>query len=167
MNAPSPVREPLWRRWVVNPITTQLSQGTEPRKIALAIAFGITIGVFPLLGTPTLVALAIGIPLKLNQPALHVFRELTYPLHLATILLFIRGGGSLFGVPHTPLSLTMMVQRFGADPSQFMRDFGMLGLYAVILWALIAPFAIALLYYGSLPLVVRLSNQLARLRHAA
>ena len=60
-------RESLWRRWVVKPVMAQLSQGITPAKIAQAIAFGVTIGVFPLLGTPTLLSLAIGVPMKLNS----------------------------------------------------------------------------------------------------
>ncbi|MDB6140834.1 MAG: hypothetical protein JWO94_3906 [Verrucomicrobiaceae bacterium] len=166
MSEPVPPHESWWRRWVLKPIVTQLSQGTEPRKVAQAIAFGVTLGLFPLLGLPTLVSLAVGIPLKLNQPVLQVFRELTYPLQLSTILLFIRAGESLFGVPHTPLSILMMMQRFFANPGVFMKDFGMLGLYAVIVWALIAPFLLALIYFSTRPLIERISKRLALSRHA-
>ena len=162
MTAAPTMHQSLWRRWVVQPIVTQLSQGTEPRMIARAIAWGMTIGVFPLLGTPTLVSIPIGIALKLNQPVLQVFRELAYPLHLATILLFIRAGEALFGVPHTSLSLAMMVQKFGAGPTQFLRDYGMLGLYAVTAWALLAPVLLAVIYGVSLPLVKGISNRLSR-----
>ena len=157
MTDAAPVCKSLWHRWVVKPVATQLAQGTEPRKVAQAVAFGVTIGLFPLLGTPTLIALAAGILLKLNQPVLQVFRELTYPLQLATILLFIRAGEWLFGVPHTSLSIPLLMQRFLASPGQFMRDYGMLGLYAVTAWALLAPLLLALLYYGTLPLVKRLA----------
>lgn len=75
--------ESLWRRWVMKHVIAQLTQGTSPGKVAQAIAFGVTIGLFPLLGTPTLISLAVGILMKLNQPVLQVFRELTYPLQLA------------------------------------------------------------------------------------
>ncbi len=160
-------RESLWRRWVVKPIVTQLSQGLEPRKIALAIAFGVTLGLFPLLGLPTLVSLAVGIPLKLNQPVLQAFRELTFPLQLSTILLFIRGGEWMFGVPHTALSITGMTSQFFVSPAKFMGDFGMLGLYAVIVWALIAPVLLAAIYFPVLPLIQRLSQRLSHARHAS
>jgi hypothetical protein len=43
MSAPAPKRESWWRRWILKPIITQLSQGTQPRKIAQAIAFGVTL----------------------------------------------------------------------------------------------------------------------------
>ncbi|MDB6139486.1 MAG: hypothetical protein JWO94_2558 [Verrucomicrobiaceae bacterium] len=166
MSAQAAQRESLWQRWVVNPVTTQLSQGLEPRKVTLAIAFGVTLGLFPLLGLPTLVSLAVGIPLKLNQPVLQAFRELTYPLQLSTILLFIRGGEWLFHVPHTALSVPGMLHQFFASPARFMSDFGLLGLYAVVVWGLIAPVLLALIYFPVLPLIERLSKRLALARHA-
>lgn len=158
-------RESLWRRWVVKPVVSQLTRGTAPGKIAQAIAFGVTFGLFPLLGTTTLISLAVGVPMKLNQPVLQVFRELTYPLHLASILLFMRAGETLFGAEHVPLSIPMLMERFFASPGQFLTDFGMIGLYAVAVWALIAPLLIGAIYFISKPLVERLSNRLTQQRH--
>jgi uncharacterized protein (DUF2062 family) len=159
--------ESLWRRWVLNPVITQLTQGITAAKIAQAIAFGVTIGVFPLLGTPTLLSLAIGVPLKLNQPVLQVFRELSYPLQLATVLLFMRAGESLFGAEHVPLSIPMLMERFFAAPGQFLADFGMIGLYAVVVWLLIAPILFGVIYFISRPVIERLSQRLPRTRHAS
>lgn len=159
-------RESLWRRWVVNPVIAQLTQGITPGKIAQAIAFGVTIGVFPLLGTTTLLSLAIGIPMKLNQPVLQVFRELSYPLQLATVLLFMRAGESLFGAEHVPLSIPVLMERFFADPGQFLADFGMIGLYAVVVWLLIAPLLLGIIYFISRPIIEHLSQRLTRSRHA-
>lgn len=162
MSDGDPAREPLWRRWVVNPLLHQLSQGTEPHRIALAIAFGITLGFFPVPGTPTLVSLAVGVALRLNQPVLQVFREITYPLHLATMLLFVKAGEKLFGVPHTHLTLKMIFHKFKAAPLQFIHDYGMLEIYAASVWLLLAPLLLALVYYPSLPLVAGLSNRFRR-----
>jgi uncharacterized protein (DUF2062 family) len=160
-------RESLWRRWVVKPVMAQLTQGASPSKIAQAIAFGATTGVFPLLGTTTLVSLAVGIPLKLNQPVMQVFRELVYPVHLATVLVFMRAGETLFGAEHVPLSIPMLMDRFYADPGRFMADFGMIGLYAVVVWLLIAPLLLGAVYFISRPVIERLSQHLPRTRHAS
>lgn len=159
--------ESLWRRWVLNPVLTQLTQGITPAKIAQAIAFGVTIGVFPLLGTPTLLSLVIGVPLKLNQPVLQVFRELSYPLQLATVLLFMRAGETLFGAEHVPLSIPMLMERFFAAPGQFLADFGMLGFYAVVVWLLIAPVLFSAIFFISRPLIERLAQHLPITRHAS
>jgi uncharacterized protein (DUF2062 family) len=159
-------RESLWRRWVVKPVMEQLTQGTSSSKIAQAIAFGVTTGVFPLLGTTTLVSLAVGIPLKLNQPVMQVFRELVYPVHLATVLVFMRAGETLFGAEHVPLSIPMLIERFFAAPGQFLADFGMIGLYAVVVWLLIAPVLFGVICFISRPIIERLSQRLPRARHA-
>ncbi|MCF7787215.1 MAG: DUF2062 domain-containing protein [Prosthecobacter sp.] len=158
-------RESLWRRWVVKPVVAQLAQGTTPAKIAQAIAFGVTTGVFPLLGTTTVLALAVGFMLKLNQPVLQVFRELTYPLHLASLLLFMRAGESLFGAEHVPLSIPMMMERFFASPGQFMADYGMIGLYGVVVWLLLAPLLLGVVYFISKPLIEKLAKHLKFARH--
>ena len=160
-------RESLWRRWVVKPVIAQLAQGTTPSKIAQAIAFGVTTGVFPLLGTTTVLGLSVGILLKLNQPVLQVFRELAYPLQLATILLFMRAGESLFGAVHVPLSIPMMMERFFANPGQFMTEYGMIGLYGVVVWLLLAPLLIGVVYFISRPLVEKLAKHLRFARHDA
>ena len=161
----APPHESLWRRWVVKPIVMQFSQGVHPRKAAQAAAFGVTLGLFPILGSTTLLTLIVGVPLRLNQPILQVFRELTYPLHLATILLFIKAGESLFGVPHASLSLPRLVEQFTADPQQFLGEFGMRGGYAICAWALIAPLLFALVYFITWPLGNRVAARLARTRY--
>lgn len=160
-------RESLWRRWVVKPVVAQLAQGTTPAKIAQAIAFGVTTGVFPLLGTTTVLSLGVGVVLKLNQPVLQVFRELTYPLHLASILLFMRAGESLFGAEHVPLSIPMMMEQFFASPGKFMAEFGMIGLYGVVVWLLLAPLLIGVVFFVSKPLVEKLAKHLNFSKHDA
>jgi len=160
-------RESLWRRWVVKSVVAQLAQGTTPAKIAQAIAFGVTTGLFPLLGTTTVLALGVGVLLKLNQPVLQVFRELSYPLQLASILLFMRAGESLFGAEHVPLSIPMMMERFFTSPGQFLAEFGMIGLYGVVVWLLLAPLLIGVVFFVSKPLVEKLAKRFNFARHDA
>jgi uncharacterized protein (DUF2062 family) len=140
------LREPWWRRWVVTPVMAQLKQGTSPRQAALAVAVGFTVGLFPLLGTPTLMTLAIGIPLKVNQVIAQIFKEIAYPLHLIAILPFLKAGAWLFGLPAVTLSLTTLKDRFLASPGAFFRDFGLLGLSGVGVWCLVAPVVGGLCY---------------------
>lgn len=157
-------KESIWRRWVVRPVMGQLTQGVEPGRLSMAIAVGVATGLFPLLGTTILLSLAVSLPLRLNQPVLHLFRELVYPLHLASILLFMRAGEILFGVPHVPLSLTMLKDRFIAGPGQFFLDFGMLGLYAVTVWALLAPVVGAAVFFVTRPVLRRLARRIPAAR---
>ncbi len=156
----------LWRRWVLNPILQQLTQGATPHKIAQAIAFGLTLGIFPIIGSTTLLTLIVGIPMKLNQSVLQIFKTIAYPLQWFLVLGFYRTGETLYGAPHLTLSIPNMIERFFAEPGLFFRDYGMTSIYGITVWSLVAPLLIAVLYFGTRPLIQGLSEQLTRRRHA-
>ena len=73
---------------VIEPILAQIKQGVTPRKLALSIAFGVALGIFPVIGVSILLCLLIGIPLKLNQPALQAVNLLMYPFQIPLVLVF-------------------------------------------------------------------------------
>ncbi|MEN3942082.1 DUF2062 domain-containing protein [Prosthecobacter sp. SYSU 5D2] len=151
----------LWRRWVIDPIIQQLTQGTSPSKIAQAIAYGIALGIFPIIGSNTLLTLLAGIPLKLNQPILQAFKTLAYPLQWALILGFYRAGEWLFNAPHVSIHVPSMIERFFAEPGPFFRDYGMTALYGIAVWCLVAPLLLAVIYYSTRPLIEHLAARIS------
>ena len=157
-------KESWWRRRLVAPVVAQLMVGISPGRIAWAISLGVVLGVFPVMGTTTLVCFAAGWLLRLNQPVLHVFSNLVYPLHLALILVFIRVGERLYGAPQMSFSLPQLLGRFKDDPLQFARDFGMTAWHGVSAWLLIAPVAALLIKLAILPVLRQLAVSLKRRR---
>lgn len=131
--------ESLWKRRVINPIVAQLKQGTTPDKITLNISLGAVLGIFPIVGLTTLLCGVVAWRLKLNQPLIQLMNYLMYPLHLLLLLPFYRAGETLFGQPHVPIfSVSDLIARFSASPMQFIADYGMVGLYGVTVWCLVA-----------------------------
>lgn len=155
-----------WRRRLVAPVVAQLMVGISPERIAWAISLGIVLGVFPIMGTTTLVCLAAGWLLRLNQPVLHVFSNLVYPLHLVLILVFIRLGERLYGAPRMSFSIPQLLGRFKDDPLQFGRDFGMSAWHGVFAWLLIAPVAALLIKLAIMPVLRQLDTSLKRRKEA-
>ncbi len=155
-----PVKESRWRRWLVAPVMAQLRQGISMERISWTIALGIVLGVFPVMGTTTMFCALAAWALKLNQPIMHAFNWLIYPLHLASILLFIRLGERLHGVAPISFSVPQLMAAFRADPIQFGRDFGMAAWHGVSAWLLIAPFAVVLIKLLTAPLLKQLSMSL-------
>ncbi len=156
------MKEVWWRRWLVAPVVAQLKVGISPERIAWAISLGVVLGVFPIMGTTTLVCFVAGWLLRLNQPVLHVFSNLVYPLHLLLILVFIRLGEHLYGAPRMSFSLPQLLGRFQDDPLQFARDFGMSAWYGFSAWLLIAPVAALLITLAVLPVLRQLEVSLKR-----
>ncbi|WP_348223464.1 DUF2062 domain-containing protein [Luteolibacter sp.] len=155
-------RETCWRRWFVAPVKVQLGQGMSAERISWTIALGIVLGVFPVMGTPTLLCLLAGWALCLNHVLLQVFKEAMYPLHLALILVFIRLGERLWGAPLISFSIPELLGKFKADPLQFARDFGMAAWHGVSAWLLIAPVAAVLIKWAITPGVRRLAESLEK-----
>jgi uncharacterized protein (DUF2062 family) len=148
----------FWQRRVVDVVLAQLRQGITPQKIALTVAIGGTVGLFPILGSTTLLCFLAGIVLKLNQPIIQAINYLMYPLQIAGIYFFIRIGEWLTRTPPLQFSIAGLLQQFRDAPLQFFQDFGMTALRGVLAWVLIAPFAAAALYFVLLPLLVRLAQ---------
>jgi uncharacterized protein (DUF2062 family) len=140
----------FWQRRVVAPIVAQLKQGITPQKIALTLALGGTLGIFPILGATTLMCAVVGVWLRLNQPIIQLVNYLVYPLQIVLLIPFYRAGEHLFGADPVPIvNLPDLIARFGADPWQFLIDYGLVGLYGIAVWCLVAP-VLALLAYALL-----------------
>lgn len=62
----------FWQRRVVSPLVNQLRQGITPEKLALTIALGGLIAVFPILGSATILCGFAAVALRLNQPIIQL-----------------------------------------------------------------------------------------------
>ena len=141
----------FWSRRVVALIVRQLGQGVSPEQVALTIALGLVLGVFPILGSTTLLCGIAAAALGLNQPIIQLLNYFAYPAQLVALIPFYRAGESLFNRPHLPLSIPMLIERFRADIGQFFSDFGMVAVQGIVVWCLVAPFVAATVYYLTRP----------------
>lgn len=153
----------FWHRRVINPILFQLRQGITPDKIALTMSLGAVIGIFPILGASTAICAIVGLWLRLNQPIIQLVNYLVYPAQILLLLPFYRAGETLFNQPHVPIfSVSELVQRFSADPLQFLVDYGMVGLYGIVVWMLLALPLAAMAYLLLRPVLNRMSRTVAQ-----
>jgi uncharacterized protein (DUF2062 family) len=146
---PAPTRT-FWQRRVRDPIVAQLTQGITPEKIALTIAVGSALGLFPILGTTTLLCLLVGLALRLNQPIIQLINQALWPVHIPAIFWCVRLGEKIFGA--TPVNVREMSRLLHQHPEMFFEKFGVAAVHAVVAWALLAPFYVAGVYYIALPI---------------
>ena len=158
-DATKPAESP-WQRRVVAPIVAQLKQGITPHKIALTLALGGVLGLFPILGACTVLCAIAGVWLRLNQALIQLVNYLVYPLQIALLIPFYRAGERLFGAEPVPIAdVPELVARFDADAWRFLIDYGLVGLYGITVWCLIAPPLIALSYWLLKPMLVALARR--------
>jgi uncharacterized protein (DUF2062 family) len=143
----------FWRQRVAEPVMALLRQGLSPEGVALSLAFGVAAGLFPVIGATTVLGLAIGVALRLNQPALQLANWLAYPLQIAMIVPLVRLGEWLAGVPPVSFSVAQVVARTTSDPLGALERFGMLGLHGILGWIAVVPLVVLVLYRVLLPIL--------------
>ena len=147
------------RQRFVDPIKHLLIQGITPEKIALGLALGVVLAVFPVLGSTTLLCTVAALLLDLNLPVLQLLNWFMYPVQLALVVPFMRAGAYLFRTPPLPFSLPQMLMMFRADWSHTLRMLWVSALQATAVWLLCAPIAIAVLYRTLRPLLSHLAQR--------
>ncbi len=155
-NPPSRLKK-FWRERVVALILAQFTQGVTPQKIALTIALGLNLGIFPILGATTALCAVAGIGFKLNQPVIQLVNWLVSPLQLLLILFFVRIGEWLMRAQRVNFSIPELFRKFHESPAKFFQEFGLTGLHGIIAWLVIAPFLTVLVYFTLLPPLKKLS----------
>ena len=134
-------------RRVVAPIVVLLTQGITPEKIALSLAFGIVLGIFPVLGSTTVLCAVAALIFQLNLPAIQLVNYLIYPVQLFLLVPFIRMGEKLFRVAPLPFSLAQILTMVRTDLPHAVATLWRTELHAISAWLLIGPVAICLLYF--------------------
>ncbi len=99
-----------------------------PESIALSVALGVVLGVFPVFGCPTIFCALAALALGLNLPAIQAVNYLAYPLQFILLVPFIRLGGWLF--------------RFTPGPPNLLAA----SLHAIVAWFCVCAPAGLLLY---------------------
>ncbi|MBI2795257.1 MAG: DUF2062 domain-containing protein [Gemmatimonadetes bacterium] len=92
------------RRRVYEPLLAALREGVTPAGLAHCVAVGAMIGIFPAIGTTTLLCTAAALALRLNMVVILAVNYLVYPLQFALLIPFFRAGEWLFGAERLSLS---------------------------------------------------------------
>jgi uncharacterized protein (DUF2062 family) len=152
----TPAKPPgFWQRRVRDPILRQLTQGVGPERLALTLAVGSALALFPILGTTTLLCFIAGLVLRFNQPIIQVVNYLGTLVYAPAVFLQFQLGAALFGRSPTELSFEQMGQLFRSDLAEFASRFGDAALHTIIAWGLLAPAWIAIVYLGLRPMLRR------------
>jgi uncharacterized protein (DUF2062 family) len=138
---------------ILNLAKLMLKEGMSLRKIALCLALGTVLGIFPVLGATTLLCIVAALALRLNLPAIQVVNYMVYPLQLVMLAPFYSTGSWLFKQQGWPLLNKDLIGLLQDDFWGSMANLWDLTLYAIITWLVISPLLILLLYSASKPLI--------------
>lgn len=157
-----PVHHNWFYRRVVLPILALLRMGAAPRTLAWSIAAGLLIGINPMLGSTTLLCLAVAFAFRLNLVASQLANHIAWPLELALVVPFIRLGSLIFHTAAMPLSPRLFMEAARRTPVALTRQLWMWEWHAFVLWAAISAVAMPAIALALTPVLRRLRNRVER-----
>lgn len=136
--------------------------GASPRTLAWSIAVGLLIGINPVVGTTTLLCLAVTFPFRLNVVAVQIANHAMFPFELVLVIPFIRLGTWVFRTAAMPLSPHLFLQAVRTAPLALTRQLWSWEWHAFVTWAILSAAAAPLIAFGLTPVLRRLDVRVQR-----
>src|SRR5262249_26070319 len=70
-------------------------RGLSREDVALLLAVGLVLGIFPVYGVPTIFCIVASLALRVNFPALQIVNQLSWPLQIAMLMPLARLGSKI------------------------------------------------------------------------
>jgi uncharacterized protein (DUF2062 family) len=128
------------------PTRLLLTQGMSPRMLALSLAVGLVVGIFPVLGTTTVLCTLAAAALRLNLIAVQTVHFLMSPVQLLMIIPFVRIGEWMLGQSPQPLSISEGLALVAQGALRAISVLGDAIVHAVLGWILLGPVALFVVY---------------------
>lgn len=146
-----------FKKRLIDPLLSLLRQGLSPKDLALCVALGIGVGVFPVLGVSTPALAVLALTLRLNLAAIQLVSYAIAPLQLALIIPFMRLGEMALGSTPQPMSISAAMELMTQGVLHAIVTLWDAIIHATVGWFLIGPVLIFLLFRILVPIFTRLS----------
>ena len=132
---------------VLTPLKQLLNEGLTPVKMSHALAAGFVLGITPMLGISSILAVGVAAVFKLNQVAIQVANWAAYPAQIVLFIPFIRAGEWLLGLEPAAINPSDIASMLSDDFYASLEIYGQSLAAGVALWAVSAiPLSFALSY---------------------
>lgn len=137
-----------------------LQQGMSPDKIAMSVALGGLLGIFPIPGISTAMCALFAMTLRLNHAMIQAVNYAVYPLQLLLVGGYIAIGNQWFGGSETVASFNSLAALMRHDLWGGLQALKQLGLYAVAVWLVTSPVLAVAVYFISRLVAVKIQSAL-------
>jgi len=148
----------FWKYRVLKPLTKIIDQEHNHKIIALTLAIGLTLGLFPIIGLTTILCTFAALLFRLNMVAIHIGNLVIYPMWFICMLPYYKLGAKLYGIPDSIITSSMVSEIMESTFSEMFHRLGWLSVGAVTVWAISAPFLILFFRILLYPFVAALAR---------
>ena len=132
---------------IILPLVRLLKQGVDPSRLALAIASGSVVGVFPILGIATIICMGIAALYRLNLPVIQLASYLVFPMQIILFFPFLYIGEVLTGNSLDEISKAKLLETFDMGFLTAIQELTQYFILASIGWAFSLAPLFAILYF--------------------
>jgi uncharacterized protein (DUF2062 family) len=150
------------KRTIADPIVRLLTQGNSVKEIALSLAVGVVLGIFPSLGWTSLLCFLAAMAFGLNLTALQTANFAAYPLQLLLLIPFYRLGEIVFRTGRSSWTLAQIVALIHNSIPRAIQVLWVVTIHAIAVWALLAIPLIFLLYVLLKPVLQGMADVASR-----
>jgi uncharacterized protein (DUF2062 family) len=137
----------LIRDRVLIPLKQLLNEGLAPAKMSQALAVGFVLGITPMIGISSILAVAVAAVFKLNQVAIQVANWAAYPAQILLFIPFIKVGEWSIGLEPAAINPSDIASMFSDDFYASLEIYGQSLAAGFAVWAITAmPLSFALSY---------------------
>jgi hypothetical protein len=140
---PESIRE-WFRCRILRPLLRLLRGGITPRRMAWSLALGMVVGINPSVGLTTVFVVLVASIFGLSKLASLIGTHVVAPLHLLLFIPFIELGVHLFHTRKLPIDRSQL-ERLSRHPLRLFHDIWQWEWHALIVWGVVAGFAMPLL----------------------
>jgi len=131
---------------ILTPVSNIRKQGFSSETLALSISIGIIGGAFPVLGLASYMCLLLTLTFRQNIIIVQVINWLVYPIQILLLIPFMKLGNAIFGGSDMTLTFHQVVVAFQSGILNGLKLIGIISLYGVTAWVVIAIPALFILY---------------------
>ena len=135
-----------WAKQISISMQAMLQQGTTPEKVALSVALGGTLGVFPVPGVSTVMCVMLAVVLRLNHAMIQVFNYAAYPLQILLLGGYVALGNHWFGSSGSVENFSSMASLMQHDLWQGLLAVKGIALSASLVWLVTSPLLAVAVY---------------------
>jgi uncharacterized protein (DUF2062 family) len=152
----------LIQRMVVQPVKRLLRLGATPERLAWSLAVGLVVGVNPLIGSTTLLVLALAAVFRLNMVASQLGNHAMYPVEIAMFPVFIKLGSLVFSTSRMPIEGSNLIAAAKQHPWDTTRMLWLWEWHALVVWAAFAAVMLPVLGFGLRPALQHMQQRMKR-----
>ena len=139
---------------ILSPLSSLLKQGLSPKKLAMVIALGVVLSIFPVLGTTTLICSLVALLFQLNIAAIQIANYTAFPLQIVLFFPFLKLGETISGISLDPITKDQLISIFQENYFQAISELTWYLLVACLGWS-VASFPIFIILYLCLSVIIK------------